>query len=232
MSDTAPPNELPPTDDPAEVERRLSAMSVVDAMVTQRSIRRIHADPVAPHIVRRLVELGMEGPTGSNAQNWEFVVVTDSETKATLARQYRTAWKIYGGLGQKMKTDDATQRILRSVQWQVDRFEDIPVLIVPCLHTQSRPPIVPVPAIADSSHYGSIYPSVQNILLGARAIGLGASLVTLPLWSQTVARRALGLPFTVEPTCVIALGWPIGRYGPKHRRSVDEVLHLECWQRR
>lgn len=223
-------SDLSPTDDLEEVERRLGTMSVAEAMTTQRSIRRIHPDPVAPGIVRRLIELGLEGPTGSNAQNWEFIVVTDSERKARLADQYRRAWKIYGGLGKRMRSDDQTMRVLKSVQWQVDRFEQVPVIVVPCLHTSSRPPFVPMPAIADSSHYGSVYPSVQNILLGARAVGLGASLVTLPLWSGIVSRRILGLPMNVEPTCVICLGWPIGRYGPKARKPVDEVLHLESWK--
>jgi nitroreductase len=221
---------LPPTDDLDEVERRLR-MPLVDAMVTQRSIRRILPDPVSPAIVRRLIELGLEGPTGSNGQNWEFVVVTEPEAKAVLAKQYRLAWKIYGGLGQRLRKDDQTTRILKSVKWQVDHFEEVPVMVVACLKNGPRPPVFPVPAIADSSHYGSIYPSVQNLLLGARAIGLGASLVTLPLWSSIVARRALGLPVSVDPTSVICLGWPIGKYGPKPRRPVDEVLHLERWGR-
>jgi nitroreductase len=221
---------LPPTDDLDEVERRLR-MPLVDAMVTQRSIRRILPDPVAPAIVRRLIELGLEGPTGSNGQNWEFVVLTEPGPKAVLAKQYRLAWKIYGGLGQRLRNDDQTTRILKSVKWQVDHFEEVPVMVVACLRNGPRPPVLPVPAIADSSHYGSIYPSVQNLLLGARAIGLGASLVTLPLWSSIVARRALGLPASVDPTSVICLGWPIGKYGPKPRRPVDEVLHLERWGR-
>jgi nitroreductase len=84
-----------------------------------------------------------------------------------------------------------------------------------------------MPAVAASSHYGSIYPSVQNLLLAARAVGLGASLITLPLWSVTMARRILGLPLTVEPCCIVPLGWPVGRYGTKPRRPVDEVIHHE-----
>ena len=221
-------NELTPTDDMIEIERRL-AMPLVEAIVTQRSIRRIHPDPVDPTIVRRLIELGLEGPTGSNAQNWEFIVVTDHDIKQRLAKQYQRAWKLYGGLGKRLRTDDQTKRVLKSVQWQVERFADTPVLVVPCLQGGSRPPLIPMPAIADSSHYGSIYPSVQNLLLGARAVGLGASLVTLPLWSGIASRHILGLPLSVEPTCVVALGWPIGRYGTKARKPVDEVIHFNRW---
>jgi hypothetical protein len=58
-------------------------------------------------------------------------------------------------------------------------------------------------------------------------VGLGASLITLPLWSVTAARRALGLPLSVQPCCIVPLGWPIGRYGPTTRRPVGDVVHLD-----
>jgi nitroreductase len=219
-------DDLAPTDDLTEVERRL-AMPLVDAIVTQRAVRRVRPDPVDPRIVRRLIELALEGPTGSNGQNWEFVVVTERAAKERFQVQYRRSWSVYGRAGEKLRNDDQTARILRSVRWQVDHLPDIPVLVVACLRGGSRVPYVPMPAVASSSHYGSIYPSVQNLLLAARAVGLGASLITLPLWSTTVARRILGLPLSVEPCCVVPLGWPIGRYGPKSRRPVDEVVHME-----
>lgn len=219
--------DLPPTDDMAEIERRL-AMPLLEAVTTQRAVRRVLPDPVAPAVVRRCIELALEGPTGSNGQNWEFVVVTDPVTKGRLQRQYRRIFRLYGGLGQRLRgSDPQTARILSSVRWQVEHFTEIPVLVVPCLRGGGKLPYVPMPALADSSHYGSIYPSVQNLLLAARAIGLGASLITLPLWSTAVARRTLGLPLSVEPCCVVPLGWPRGRYGTKPRKPVDEVLHLE-----
>ncbi|MBN2622916.1 MAG: nitroreductase family protein [Acidimicrobiales bacterium] len=219
--------ELTPTDDLDEVERRL-AMPLLDAMVTQRAVRRVLPDPVHPRIVRRCIELALEGPTGSNGQNWEFVVVTDRELKERLQVQYRRAWSVYGTAGERLRGGDPqTAKILRSVRWQVDHFTEIPVLVVACLRGGGKLPYVPMPAIAASSHYGSIYPSVQNLLLAARAVGLGASLITLPLWSTTVARRILGLPLSVEPCCIVPLGWPRGRYGPKARKPVDAVIHLE-----
>ena len=219
--------EALPTDDPTEIERRL-AMPLVEAVTTQRAVRRVRPDPVDLGLVRRLVELALEAPTGSNGQNWEFVIVTEREAKTRFQAQYRRAWSLYGRAGERTRGDDPqTARILRSVKWQVDHFVDIPVLVVACLRGGGKVPYVPMPALATSSHYGSIYPSVQNLLLAARAVGLGASLITLPLWSTTVARRILGLPLSVEPCCVVPLGWPLGRYGPKSRRPVDDVVHLE-----
>jgi nitroreductase len=88
--------------------------------------------------------------------------------------------------------------------------------------------IIPVlPRVAASSVYGSIFPSVQNLLLAARAAGLGAALITLPLWSRFLARRALGLPWNIAPCAVIPLGWPKGKYGPTTRRPVGEVVSLD-----
>jgi nitroreductase len=200
------------------------AMPLEDAMRTQRAIRRLKTDPVDDALVLHLIELALRAPTGSNQQNWQFVVVKDRAVKGRLGRLNRGAWNIYGGIGRRMYRDnDAMLRIMRAVQWQVDHFEDIPVLVVACL-TGPRPFWPPV---ASTSYYGSIYPSVQNLLLAARAAGLGAALITLPLWSTFLARRALGLPWNVSPCAVVPLGWPLGKYGPTTRRPVGEVVHLD-----
>ena len=120
--------------------------------------------------------------------------------------------------------DESMAKTARAVQWQVDHFTEIPVLVVACLRLGARDgrlPFVRMPHAAESGYWGSIYPSVQNLLLAARAMGLGASLITLPLWSVTSARRTLNLPLTVTPCCIVPLGWPRGRYGPTTRKPVD-----------
>lgn len=202
-------------------------MPLQEAMETQRAVRRVLPDPVDDAIVLRCIELALKAPTGSNGQNWEFVVVKDPERKAQLAKRYRQSWRLYGAAGERLRGDDESMaKILRAVQWQVDHFEEIPVLVVACLRG-SKVPYTPGPAIQESSYYGSIYPSVQNLLLAARSMGLGASLITLPLWSVTSARRILGLPLSVQPCCVVPLGWPRGRYGPTTRKRVGDVVHLD-----
>ncbi|MCC6847040.1 MAG: nitroreductase family protein [Deltaproteobacteria bacterium] len=206
-------------------------MPLEEAMRTQRAIRRLKPDPVDDALVLECIELALKAPTGSNAQNWEFVVVKDRAVKARLARLNRTAWAAYGGIGRwlaRRQGDDKTMRMIDAVQWQVDHFEDVPVVVVACLHTW----VPPLPSIAASSLYGSIYPSVQNLLLAARAAGLGAALVTLPLWSRTLARWALGLPWTVTPVAVVPMGWPAGRYGPTTRKPVEEVVSLDRYGNR
>ena len=86
--------------------------------------------------------------------------------------------------------------------------------------------------MAAGSVYGSIYPSVQNLLLAARAAGLGAALITLPLWSTLPGAPRARLPWNVQPCAVIPLGWPQGRYGPTTRRPVGEVVSLDRYGHR
>src|SRR3954470_12996561 len=116
----APPEDtaatLPPTSDPEEVRRRL-AMPLADAMRTQRAVRRVLPDPVDDVVLQPLFELAVQAPTGSNGQNWEFVVVRDREVKTALQSQYRRAWSLYGGLGRRAAGRDAqADRILKSVE--------------------------------------------------------------------------------------------------------------------
>ncbi len=206
-------------------------MSLEEAMRTQRAIRRLKPDPVDDALVLHLIELALKAPTGSNAQNWEFIVVKDRAVKARLARLNRRAFNLYGAIGRRQLQRSGDQRMLRildAVQWQADHFEEIPVIVVACL----RSLIPPWPPIAAGSLYGSIFPSVQNLLLAARAAGLGAALITLPLWSTWLARRALGLPWTITPCAVVPLGWPRGKYGPTTRRPVGEVVSLDRYGNR
>jgi nitroreductase len=216
------------------IRRPTLDMPLEDAIRTQRSIRRLKPDSVPDELVLHLIELGLQAPTGGNRQNVAFVVVRDAETKRGMARFNRAAWALYGPIARRAEREDAAaQRMFDAVQWQADHYEEIPVLIVACVKWVRRGVVVsgvplPVPFLANI-YYGSVFPAVQNILLGARAAELGASLTVMPLWFGPGVRRLLGLPLTVTPVAVIPLGWPRGRYGAKRRRRVGEVVHLDRW---
>lgn len=204
-------------------------MPLEDAMATQRAIRRLKPDPVDDALLRRLIELALKAPTGGNLQSWEFIVVRDPQVKARLARQNRVSWSVYGAWSRwATRSHPGRRRIVDAVQWQADHFEEIPVLVVACLWN----PHPPFWNLAKSSYYGSIYPAIQNLLPAARAAGLGAALITLPLWSTWMARRILGLPWNLTPCAVIPLGWPRGRYGPTRRRDVADVVSVDRYGNR
>jgi nitroreductase len=206
-------------------------MALEEAMRSQRSIRRLKPDPVPDSLVLHLIELALRAPNGSNAQSWEFVIVKDRVVKARLAALNRMGWWVYGAIARRMARragDDGWMRILDATQWQTDHFEQIPVLVVACL----KAPFPLWPSFVAASLYGSIFPSVQNLLLAARAANLGAGLITLPLWNRFLARRVLGLPRSAKPCAVVPLGWPIGHYGPTRRRPVEEVVSLDRYGNR
>jgi nitroreductase len=212
----------------AEVKAGL-AMPLAEAMETQRAIRRLRPDPVDNEIVKACLELAVRAPSGGNLQNWEFVVVRDPDVKHQLARLNRQAWSVFKRIyAVRGRRDEQVRKGLEATQWGADHFEETPVVVVACL----RGPRLWFPPLATTSYYGSIYPAVQNLLLGARSLGLGASLTTLPVWSSLLARRTLGLPWNVRPIAAVPLGWPRGTYGPTTRRPVEEVTHLDRYGNR
>jgi nitroreductase len=75
----------------------------------------------------------------------------------------------------------------------------------------------------------SIYPGVQNLLLAARALGLGANITTWHMFLEHEWKRVLGLPKAWNTYAVIPVGWPRGRFGPVTRRPASEAIHWDRW---
>ena len=216
---------VPP--DAAEALARLG-MPMEEAMRTQRAVRRLHTVPVSHDVLLPLLELSLKAPTSSDTQDWSYLVVEDRAQKAELAKLYRRLYRIFNPIVERQaKGDEAALRGMRPGQWQAEHFEDLPVLVIPCYKRNIKHRPVGRPQISVSSFYGSVYPAVQNLLLACRAVGLGASLQTLPIWYVPKARKILGLPRSVNPVCVIPIGWAKGRYGPTTRRPIGEVVHLD-----
>ena len=202
------------------------SMPLVEAMESQRAIRRLLPDPVPDELVVRLIELAEKAPNGGNEQWFAFVVVKDPKVRAGLARLNRLGYPGLRLYYRKRIRDDAKwARTWAAIEWQKDHFEEIPVLIVVCATRR----IPPWPRLMTAGVYASVYPATQNLLLAARGLGLGAGFITLPLWWLGRARRVLGLPRGVTPVAVVPVGWPRGRYGPTTRKPVGEVMHLDRW---
>lgn len=204
-------------------------MPLGEAMQTQRAIRRLTTDPVSDELIKELIELATKAPTAQNHQAWEFIVVRDPKVKAKLAQLNRRVWRLVDKpVAWLNRKDEKFGRTHRATTHQVDNFEAIPVLIVCCMTATRHSPF---PVVAASS-YGSIFPAVQNLLLAARAAGLGANLVTMPLTVNFAARRALGIPWKITPVCIVPLGWPTGKYGPTSRRPVAEITSIDQYGNR
>lgn len=197
------------------------SMSIIEAMGTQRAIRRVKFDEVDDTIIMQLIELGTRAPSAMNNQDWEFIVVKDRAVKEKLGSQNRFMWNLVKGFMKKReKNHPGFDKVNDATQWGVDNFEKYPAMIVAC-YKGPRLHLFPVQA---SAFYGSILPAAQNILLGARAMNLGANLSNMPLWFNRRARNILGLPSAITPVVLITLGWPLGKYGPNKRKPVGDVV--------
>ena len=189
-----------------------------------RAMRRLKPDPIPNDVLMKLLDAANQGPTGSNKQNARWIVVRDPAQKQKLADLNRTAVNAYVGNPDDVAPD--MRGIVNAVMWQRDHFHEIPALLIPCLEFD-QPPTGTWAAGAGSG--GSIWPAVQNLLLAARALGLGAALTTLGLSDRPAAKAVLGLPDTVEPFAIIPVGYPTGNFGSVTRKPLEEIVHYDRW---
>jgi nitroreductase len=208
-----------------EARERLR-MPMLDAMQTQRAVRRLRTDPVDLDLIYELLELSLKAPTSSNSQDWVYIVVTDRAQKERLGRTYVPFVKLLRSIVRRGASEQERRAMAPGI-WQAENFADIPVFVIPCYRSNLKHRPVGWPQLSVSSYYGSVYPAVQNLLLACRAVGLGASLQTLPIAFTPVAKQVLELPWNLNPVCVIPIGWAKGKYGPTTRASIDEVVHID-----
>ena len=199
-----------------------------DIIATTRSMRRLKPDPVPEELIRRILEAAVCAPSGGNMQGWRFLVIADRKVKEEVAVYYRRAWEEYVGPGYRSgppapgSSPERFSRMLNAAQYLSDHLHEAPVWIIPCLTGSSVWGTIPYWSGS------SIYPAVQNMLLAARAIGLGATLTTLILRYVDEVKTVLGLPPDVQPYALVPIGWPMGRFGPV-RRSLDNVVYGDRW---
>jgi nitroreductase len=195
----------------------MNDLSLHDAIFTTRAMRHLKPDPVAREDLEYVIEAATMAPSAGNLQLWAFVVVTDPRTRARIAAAYREAGRKYirDGVLEDPNTDDDRRRVYAKAMHSVEHLDEAPVIVVGCL-------TVPCPddAAVSSGLFGSIYPALQNLMLAARARGLGTTLLTLGTDYCPVGRletdpvrTALELPDHVRAVALVPLGYPVGRWG-------------------
>jgi nitroreductase len=114
--------------------------------------------------------------------------------------------------------------MLKAVEYLTEHFHEAPVMIVCCLMNDTAKTM----GLAKMSG-ASIYPSVQNMLLAARALGLGSVLTTRHLLYEKDVNEALGLPENAETFAILPIGWPMGKFGAVSREPVEKVTFFNKW---
>ncbi len=196
---------------------RLS-MPIGEAMFTQRSIRRFRPDPIPVDHIRLILEAAVKAPNGGNNQITRFLVLTDREAVRDLGELYREAWWAkrrdqYGWTGPAdVPADNANYQ---SAMRLAEDMRDAPCVVL----------VLAVPP--GGPH--SVYPSAQNLMLAARALGIGS--VPTRLHPDVMDRlyERFAIPSEVSLHFCIPLGYPKGRFGPTRRKPTAETCFFDRW---
>jgi nitroreductase len=176
----------------------------------QRAIRNFTDEDVPDELVDQVLTAAIHAPSGSNTQPWHFIVIRDQAVKNAISEVYEEA---------RAATYGATPPAAGGVRQPLSAA---PVLIVACVNT-------PASGRAGFQTGASIYPSVQNLMLAARAIGLGTVLTTLHRRRKARIHELLGIPDDIESAAIIPLGWPDREYGPNRRPSLEQFVMRNRW---
>jgi nitroreductase len=200
-------------------------MDIFEAMETCRAIRRLKADPVPDDLLQKLVHYATRAPSAGNSQLWRFLVVTDSEDKRFLGELFTRRFE---PIKASLTVDPTTRqgRMMQSVFDLVEHFERVPATIFPCISNGYPPQGEPNPIFM----WSSIYPATQNILLAARALGLGVAMTTFHLGSEKEIRIRFDIPEDIFIGATIPVGWPRGKYGPLNRVPDEDVTYWGRWE--
>jgi nitroreductase len=192
---------------------RLS-MPLGEAIFTQRAIRRFRPDPIPVEDLRLLVEAAVRAPNGGNFQLARFLIVTDRERIREFGPLYREAWWAKRK-DEGIRSGDDLPAHYRAASGLADAMKDVPCVVF-ALATHNGPA-------------NSVIPAVQNLMLAARAVGIGSVPTTLHPSVMGRFHTLFGIPEGISFHFCIPLGYPQGNFGPNVRRPTAETTFWDGW---
>jgi nitroreductase len=192
---------------------RLS-MPLGEVMFTQRSIRRFRSEPVPLDDIHLILEAAIRAPNGGNHQVARFLVVNDRAAIREFGSLYHEAWWA------KRRDEGFHGR------------DDLPPRFYPAAGLADAMGDVPCIVFALALHHGpadSVIPAVQNLMLAARAIGIGSVPTTLHASVMDRFHRMFNIPDDTGFHFCVPLGYPQGKFGPTARKPTAETTFLNRW---
>ncbi|GAB40250.1 MULTISPECIES: nitroreductase family protein [Gordonia] len=196
-----------------------------ELLTTTRSVRkRLDLErPVPIEVVREALEVAIQAPTGSNAQGWHWIVITDADLKRQVADYYARSFADYSA--QRTVSTDTARRVAASAQYLADVMGEVPVLIVGAIKTGAD-----LPTGNQAGVWGSLLPGAWNLMLALRARGLGSAWTTLHLVYEQEVADLLGIPDGVHQGVLLPVAYTQGTdFAPAQRKPLDDVLHINGW---
>jgi nitroreductase len=197
-------------------------------LCTTRAVRkRLDLErPVPADVVLDCLRLAIQAPTGSNAQGWRWLVVTDQEKRSQLAQLYREGGADYlrAAAG---TAEGQTRRVYESAVYLTDILDRVPVHVVACVQGRADSG----PNVLSASLYGSIIPAVWSFMLALRSRGLGSVFTTLHLLKEKEAAALLDIPYEqVTQVALLPVAYTTGDdFKPASRPPVETVTYWDTW---
>jgi nitroreductase len=207
-------------------------LSETDRLLTTTRAVRKRLDfqrPVEPEVLLECIQIATQAPSGSNAQRWRWMIVTDPEKKQAIARYYDMSFRDY--IAPKLELigpdDHSSVRMTGSATFLADHMADVPALVIPCI--LDRPP--EGGDEAQAGFWGGILPAVWSFQLALRSRGLGSAWTTLHLNYEKEVGEILGIPPTVTQAALLPVGYYTGDdFKPAPRRPAHEVTYWDRWK--
>ncbi len=203
------------------------------------STRRFSDEPVPKELIERVLENARFAPSGGNRQGWRLIVVSDPQTRTRLRELYQEPWRAYTertGMRAVLDSGEAAGvppgrlRMMRAADDYAHTFDRVPVHLVVCVVLDALAVVdrsLDRPSIVGGA---SIYPFVQNVLLGLRKEGLGASFTTLLTPAEDQVRELLGIPDGTALAGHISVGYRADPWPRQLRRNpVSEFAFADHW---
>jgi nitroreductase len=214
-------------------------MDLFEALATTRAIRRFTDEPLAEADVLACLRAAIQAPSGGNIQPWQFLVVTDPETRRAIGDVYRRAYDRYEPTllrvrppARSPEEDASFERMRRASRHLADHLAEAPVLVLVLmpnismtLHDEQGPLDVGTP-------FASVYPAVQNLMLAARGLGIGTTLTTVYRIYQDEVRAICGVPERYEVVALVPMGRPRRGFRVGRRRPVEQITHWDRFGRK
>ena len=215
-----------------------SELSADHVLRTTRAVRkRLDFDrPVPRAVIRECLDIALQAPTGSNRQNWHFVVITDEGQRNAIGDLYRRAvGAAQADVKALTRIDPAnadtyeaqTARVNSSAHWFFDHVHRSPGMLIPCISGRIDGPW----RMATASHVGSVIQATWSFMLAARARNIGSVWTTVHLALEEEAASILGIPYAdVMQVALIPFGYVKGDpFKVAEREPLDLVTHWDHW---
>ena len=213
-----------------------------ELLSTTRAVRkRLDFERDVPmSTIKECMDLAVQAPSGSNAQGWQFVFVTDQAKRQKIGEYYCEAFSHYRHMPfaiHKLHSDSADaslansqERSASSADYLADNMGKAPVLMIPCIAGRIDN-AEGANASAQAGTMGSIIPAAWSFMLAARARGIGTAWTTLHLAHEEAVAELLGIPYeSFTQVALIPIAYTKGTdFKPAYRPPVESVMHINQW---